>query len=132
MRTPLSQSQLGVYYACVTNHDEKTNYQNPVLFDLPHDITVEGVRKSVYNALIAHPYLASRININDEGVPEVESGVFPSLEEAVPLVPVKTYACPTVLEVIWFTNVLTTWSWPITLLKVLGRYVRYNDVYAIF
>ncbi|MBO4624241.1 MAG: amino acid adenylation domain-containing protein [Bacteroidales bacterium] len=90
MRSPLSQSQLGVYYACVTNHDEKTNYQNPGLFDLPLDITAEAVQKAVYDALCAHPYLASHIEINDEGVPEVESGVIPPMEEAVPIVPVKT------------------------------------------
>ncbi|MBR5906542.1 MAG: amino acid adenylation domain-containing protein [Bacteroidales bacterium] len=89
MITPLSQSQLGVYYACVTNKDENTNYQNPVLFDLPQDVAVEAVRKAVYDALCAHPYLASRIVLDDEGVPAVESGTFPALEEAVPVIPVK-------------------------------------------
>ena len=90
MRTPLSQSQLGVYYACVTNKDEKTKYQNPILFDLPQDVAVEAVRKAVYDALCAHPYLASRIVLDDEGVPVVESGAFPALEEAVPVIPVNS------------------------------------------
>lgn len=27
MRSPLSQSQLGIYYACVNNKDEKVNYR---------------------------------------------------------------------------------------------------------
>ena len=37
MRSPLSQAQLGVYYACETSVSDEFNYQNPVLFDLPAD-----------------------------------------------------------------------------------------------
>ncbi len=87
MKSSLSQSQLGVYYACVTNNDGLTNYQNPVLLDIPKDVDVEQVRKAVYEALCAHPYIASRIVVNEEGVPEMESGTFPVMEEAVPLIP---------------------------------------------
>ena len=88
MRSSLSQSQLGVYYACVTNSNEVTNYQNPVLLDIPKDVDVVQVRKAVYEALYAHPYIASHIVVNNDGVPEVESGTFPEMEEAVPLIPV--------------------------------------------
>lgn len=77
MRTPLSQSQLGVYYACVANNDPGTNYQNPILLDLPVEVNVEKVREAVYQALCAHPYLASRVVLDDEGVPGVQSGAFP-------------------------------------------------------
>lgn len=86
MRTSLSQSQLGVYYACVTNNDEFANYQNPVLLDIPKDVNVEQVRKAVYEALCAHPYIASHIVLGADGTPEVESGEFPEIDKAVPLI----------------------------------------------
>lgn len=89
MRTPLSQSQLGVYYACVTK-DGQTNYQNPCLFDLTSDVNAKQVQKAVYEALLAHPYLASRIVLDDDGLPGVESGTFPAMEDAVPLVSIAS------------------------------------------
>ena len=79
MRFPLSQSQQGIYYACVTSSDSLTNYQNPVLFDLPKDVDLEKVRSAVYEALCAHPSLASRIVVDEDGTPWVESGSFPSM-----------------------------------------------------
>ena len=90
MRFPLSQSQQGIYYACVTSSDTPANYQNPVLFDLPSDVDLEKVRSAVYDALCAHPSLASRIVVDGEGTPCVESGSFPSKEEAVPVISVRT------------------------------------------
>jgi len=90
MKTPLSQSQLGVYYACASQKDDKTNYQNPVLFDLPADVDPEKVRTAVYSALLAHPYIASRIVVDDEGLPWVESGPSPELDKAVPLIQVSS------------------------------------------
>ena len=44
MRFPLSQSQQGIYYACVTSSDTPANYQNPVLFDLPSELDLEKVK----------------------------------------------------------------------------------------
>ncbi len=88
MRFPLSQSQQGIYYACMTSSDSLTNYQNPVLFDLPKDVDLEKVRSAVYEALCAHPSLASRIVVDEDGTPWVESGSFPSMEETVPILPV--------------------------------------------
>ena len=88
MKSPLSQSQLGVYYACVSSEDDKTNYQNALLVPLPASVDLDKFRKAVYEALCAHPYLASHIVLNDDGVPEMESGSFPSLEETVPVISV--------------------------------------------
>ena len=90
MRTPLSQSQLGIYYACVNSTGLQVNYQNPVLFDLPSDVDANQVREAVYAALLAHPYLASRIVLDKEGNPMVESGTFPAMEDAVPCISVAS------------------------------------------
>jgi hypothetical protein len=90
MRFPLSQSQQGIYYVCVASSGTPINYQNPVLFDLPSDLDLEKVRSAVYDALCAHPSLASRIVVDEEGTPWVESGGFLSKEEAVPVVKVRT------------------------------------------
>ena len=81
----MSQSQLGVYYACVNNKDEKVNYQNALLVALPPVIDLERFRKAVYDTLCAHPYLASRVVFDDDGMPQMESGEFPGMEETVPV-----------------------------------------------
>ena len=81
----MSQSQLGVYYACVNNKDEKVNYQNALLVALPPVIDLERFRKAVYDTLCAHPYLASRVVLDDDGMPRMESGEFPGMEETVPV-----------------------------------------------
>ena len=83
MRSPLSQSQLGVYYACVNNKDEKVNYQNALLVALPPVIDLDRFRKAVYDTLCAHPYLASHVVLDDDGMPQMESGMFPAMEETV-------------------------------------------------
>ena len=85
MRTPLSNSQKGIYFNSLSNPDEQNNFQNPVLFDLP-DTDIQQLRKAVYDALCAHPYVASRIVEDENGAPAAESGTFPAIEEAVPLV----------------------------------------------
>ena len=90
MKTTLSQSQLGVYYACVSQNDQTTNYQNPVMLDIPKGVNTDQLRKAAYDALCAHPYLASHIVVNDEGVPQAESAAFPAMEEAVPLITVDS------------------------------------------
>ncbi len=88
MKFPLSQSQQGIYYACVTSSDSSANYQNPVLFDLPADVDLKKVQSAVYEALCAHQSLASRVVVDEGGTPWVESGSFPSMEEAVPILSV--------------------------------------------
>ena len=90
MRTPLSQSQLGVYYACVANKDTNTNYQNALLVELPSTIDLNRFRKAVYEVLCAHPYLASHVVLDDDGLPQMESGIFPGLEETVPVFSVNS------------------------------------------
>ena len=74
MRSPLSQAQAGVYYACETSVSDEYNYQNPVLFTLPEDADLARLQQAVQDALGAHPYLGSHVVVNDEGVPEMESG----------------------------------------------------------
>ena len=90
MRSPLSQSQLGIYYACVNNKDEKVNYQNALLVALPPVIDLVRFRKAVYDTLCAHPYLASHVVLDDDGMPQMESGMFPAMEETVPVFSVGT------------------------------------------
>ena len=75
MKSPLSQAQAGVYYACETSVSDEYNYQNPVLFTLPEDTDLARLQQAVQDALCAHPYLLSHVVVNDEGVPEVESEV---------------------------------------------------------
>ena len=69
MRSSLSQSQLGVYYACVANNDKNVNYQNALLVALPSVIDLNRFRKAVYDALCAHPYLASHVVLDEPFVP---------------------------------------------------------------
>ncbi len=90
MKSSLSQSQLGVYYACVANKDKNVNYQNALLVALPSVIDLNRFRKAVYDALCAHPYLASHVVPDDNGLPQMESGSFPALEETVPVISVNT------------------------------------------
>ena len=73
MRSPLSQAQAGVYYACETSVSDEYNYQNPVLFALPADADLVRLQQAVEDALRAHPYLGSRVVVNEDGVPEMES-----------------------------------------------------------
>ena len=73
MRSPLSQAQSGVYYACETSVSDEYNYQNPVLFTLPEEADLTRLQQAVQDALRAHPYLLSHVVVNDEGVPEIES-----------------------------------------------------------
>ena len=90
MKSALSQSQLGVYYACVANNDNNVNYQNALLVALPSVIDLNRFRKAVYEALCAHPYLASHVVLDNNGLPQMESGTFPGLEETVPVFQVST------------------------------------------
>ena len=86
MQTPLSQSQLGVYYACLKHQDQKSNYQNANLARIPSSVNLERLQAACYKALCAHPYLATRIVLDESGLPCAESGCFPSLEESIPII----------------------------------------------
>lgn len=72
MKGILSQSQLGVYYACRTAVDEQVNYQNPALFALPENVDVTRLQNAVSEALNAHAYLLSRVVLDENGEPYVE------------------------------------------------------------
>ena len=90
MTSPLSQSQLGVYYACLTTVNDLTNYQNAFLFTLPQTVNLDRLREAVYGAMCAHPYLMGRIVLNSDGAPEHESGTCPALEDCVTMQEVKS------------------------------------------
>ena len=81
MKSPLSQAQTGVYYACETSVSAEYNYQNPVLFALPEEADLARLQQAVREALCAHPYLLSHVVVNDEGVPEVLSDEVQSTKE---------------------------------------------------
>ena len=75
MKAILSQSQLGVYYACQTSVDEHVNYQNPILFSLPESIDISRLQQAVFDTLVAHAYLTSRIEETEEGTPVTVDGL---------------------------------------------------------
>ena len=83
MKSPLSQAQLGVYYACEASVDDARNYQNPVLFPLPEDTDTERVQQALYDALCAHPYILGHIELDGENLTPVlsyEEGEKPVVE----------------------------------------------------
>ena len=75
MKSSLTQSQLGVYYACCTTIDDHVNYQNPVLFPLPEQVDITRLQQAVLDAINAHPYVLSRIEENEDGVPMAVDGL---------------------------------------------------------
>ena len=75
MKNILSQSQLGVYYACQTTVDDQVNYQNPILFTLPANVDLARLQEAVSEALRAHAYLTSRIEEDENGVPFTVEGL---------------------------------------------------------
>ncbi|MBQ7530968.1 MAG: amino acid adenylation domain-containing protein [Paludibacteraceae bacterium] len=81
MKAILSQSQLGVYYACVSSMDKEVNYQNPVLFALPEKVDVTRLQKAVSEALNAHAYLLSRVVLDENGEPRMDSDGLPAKVE---------------------------------------------------
>ena len=80
MKSPLSQSQLGVYYACRTAVNEQVNYQNPFLFPLPEEVDIHRLQQAVCETLKAHPYLMSRIEEDAEGMPYTTDGLPPKVD----------------------------------------------------
>ena len=49
--SPLSQSQAGVYYACLSSVNDETNYQNAMLITLPSGVDIARFQNAVYEAL---------------------------------------------------------------------------------
>lgn len=91
MKSPLSQSQLGVFYACQADNPGELNYQNPVLFTLPESTDILRLKQAATDAMLAHPYLLSHIQIADDGSPEIVSAEVDA-EEIVKVAEIKDIA----------------------------------------
>ena len=63
---PLTDNQLGVYYECVQSPGE-VKYTMPTRMRLPSDVDADKLKEAVIEAFEAHPYLKTRIVIDDEG-----------------------------------------------------------------
>ena len=79
-----------MYYACLKHQDQKSNYQNANLARIPSSVNLERLQAACYKALCAHPYLATRIVLDESGLPCAESGCFPSLEESIPIIQINS------------------------------------------
>ena len=77
MKSPLSQAQLGVYYACETSVSDEVNYQNSFVYALPDNVDLERLQNAVLATLKAHPYMCGHIELDDEGMPMMVTGDTP-------------------------------------------------------
>lgn len=59
----LSQSQLGIFYACQDLGEG--NYQVPLLYAIPDDIDIDRFKAALEQVVQAHPYILSRISVGD-------------------------------------------------------------------
>ncbi len=64
--SPLSQSQLGIFYACQNLEENDGNYQVPVLYELPDSIDVNRIKNALELFIKAHPYILSKIVLQDD------------------------------------------------------------------
>ena len=74
-----------MYYASMAADGNVKNYQIPFLFTLPQGTDMKRLQQAVWDALCAHPYLASHVVMDNDGQPQMESGSFPAMEQCVPL-----------------------------------------------
>ena len=65
---PLSQTQLGIYVECVSEQG-KTLYNNAMLFKLADDIDTNRLAHACEAVVEAHPYIKTRLFVDDEGHP---------------------------------------------------------------
>jgi len=63
--TRLSQSQLGIYYACQDLDGHSGDYQVPFLYKLPDTTDLERLRNALEAVEKAHPYILSGITLKD-------------------------------------------------------------------
>ncbi|WP_458406165.1 amino acid adenylation domain-containing protein [Methanobrevibacter sp.] len=63
---PLTENQLGVYYECIQSPGE-IKYTIPTHIRFDKDVDAEKLKEAVIKVIEAHPYLKTRIVINDEG-----------------------------------------------------------------
>jgi len=73
--TPLSQSQLGIFYACQNLKEIDGNYQVPVLYHLPVHIDVVRLKRALEIVVKGHSYILSRIVMQD-GEPKMQQDDF--------------------------------------------------------
>lgn len=77
--TSLSQSQSGIYYACLDLDENSGNYQVPLLWKLPDSIDVDRLAGAIGKLVAAHPYILSHI-VEKDGEPCMEQGAYNPLE----------------------------------------------------
>ena len=68
---PLNQSQFGIYLTC-TNCSEEGNYNLDMLYRLPPEVDLERLAAALDAVIAAHPYVKSRIVLDDGGTPMFE------------------------------------------------------------
>lgn len=67
-RTPLSQSQMGIYVESV-QHPDGLVYHMPFLYTLDKSIDLERLRTALYKVIAAHPAFYSYCTVNEDGEP---------------------------------------------------------------
>ena len=68
MKSPLSQAQAGVYYACETSVSDEYNYQNPVLFALPEEAEIAVYATDGRALVFSSALLAAKTTRSTQGV----------------------------------------------------------------
>ncbi|WP_296860642.1 non-ribosomal peptide synthetase [uncultured Methanobrevibacter sp.] len=63
---PLTDNQIGVYYECIQNPGE-IKYTMPTTMRMGSDVDAEKLREAIIKTVEAHPYLKTRIVMNDKG-----------------------------------------------------------------
>ena len=63
---PLSKTQEGVYVECISKPDT-TAYNIPILLSIDPAIDTDKLRKAVVSAVDAHPFIKTRLSLNDDG-----------------------------------------------------------------
>lgn len=64
--SPLSQSQLGIFYACQGLGDNEGNYQVPVLYQLSDSVDVNRLKTTLDTVIKGHEYILSKIVLHDD------------------------------------------------------------------
>ena len=82
MISPLSQAQLSIYLSCQGLSENDGNYQLAMLFRLPESVNVESLQTALQKTVSAHPYMASRLLMQD-GEPCMETPDDPQWESEI-------------------------------------------------
>jgi len=64
--SPLSQSQLGIFYACQDLGENDGNYQVPLLYKLPDFVDVNKLKHALELFIKGHSYILSKIVLQDD------------------------------------------------------------------